>query len=125
MHDLPEFKAADLTRHTSDLFDAAIRSPIAITKHRKPKFVLMSMDQYQSLMRGATQQAHMVDEMPEDLKALMIEGLERDLTRADDSACRWRGFPLSVPVETRTDGGRDRGPQDAAYLYRRHCRQIR
>ena len=81
---LPEFKAADLTRHTSDLFDAAIRSPIAITKHRKPKFVLMSMDQYQQLSRGATQQAHMIDEMPEDLKALMIEGLERDLARADD-----------------------------------------
>ena len=80
MHELPEFKAADLTRHTSDLFDAAIRSPIAITKHRKPKFVLMSMDQYQQL----TQQAHTVDEMPEDLKALMIEGLERDLTQADD-----------------------------------------
>ncbi len=52
MQELPEFKAADLTRHTSDLFDAAIRSPIAITKHRKPKFVLMSMDQYQSLTRG-------------------------------------------------------------------------
>ncbi|MBM2323172.1 type II toxin-antitoxin system Phd/YefM family antitoxin [Marivita cryptomonadis] len=84
MHDLPEFKAADLTRHTSDLFDAAIRSPIAITKHRKPKFVLMSMDQYQQLTREATQQAHMVDEMPEDLKSLMIEGLERDLTQADD-----------------------------------------
>ena len=59
MPHLPEFKAADLTRHTSELFDAAIRSPIAITKHRKPKFVLMSMDQY--------------------LKALMIAGLERDL----------------------------------------------
>lgn len=64
MHELPEFKAADLTRHTSDLFDAAIRSPIAITKHRKPKFVLMSMGQYPQLTQGATQQAHMIDEMP-------------------------------------------------------------
>ncbi len=79
MSQLPEFKAADLTRHTSELFDAAIRSPIAITKHRKPKFVLMSMDQYQQLTRVATQQVHMLDEMPKDLKALMIEGLERDL----------------------------------------------
>lgn len=78
MPQLPEFKAADLTRHTSELFDAAIRSPVAITKHRKQKFVLMSMDQYQSLARGSTQQAHMIDEMPEDLKALMIAGLERD-----------------------------------------------
>ena len=79
MQQLPEFKAADLTRHTSELFDAAIRSPVAITKHRKPKFVMMSMDQYQQLARGATQQVHLLDEMPEDLKTLMIEGLERDL----------------------------------------------
>ncbi len=81
MQHLPEFKAADLTRHTSELFDAAIRSPVAITKHRKPKFVLMSMDQYQQLAKGATQQAHMLDEMPDDLKALMIEGLERDMNQ--------------------------------------------
>ena len=81
MQHLPEFKAADLTRHTSELFDAAIRSPVAITKHRKPKFVLMSMDQYQLLAKGATQQVHMLDEMPDDLKALMIEGLERDMNQ--------------------------------------------
>ena len=71
--------ADDLTPHTSELFDAAIRSPVAITKHRKPKFVLMSMDQYQQLARDATQQVHMPDEMPVDLKAAMIEGLEPDL----------------------------------------------
>jgi prevent-host-death family protein len=81
MQHLPEFKAADLTRHTSELFDAAIRSPVAITKHRKPKFVLMSMDQYQQLSKGATQQVHLLDEMPDDLKALMIEGLERDMNQ--------------------------------------------
>ncbi|WP_140846757.1 type II toxin-antitoxin system prevent-host-death family antitoxin [Paracoccus sp. FO-3] len=82
MSQLPEFKAADLTRHTSDLFEAAIRSPVAITKHRKPRFVLMSMDQYRKLTQGPTQQVHMLDEMPDDLRALMIEGLERD-TAAD------------------------------------------
>ena len=81
MQHLPEFKAADLTRHTSELFDAAIRSPVAITKHRKPKFVLMSIDQYQQLAKGATQQVHMLDEMPDDIKALMIEGLERDMNQ--------------------------------------------
>lgn len=79
MSHLPEFKAADLTRHTSELFDAAIRSPVAITKHRKPKFVLMSMEQYRLLERGSPQQVHLIDHLPEDLRALMIEGLERDL----------------------------------------------
>jgi prevent-host-death family protein len=84
MSQLPEFKAADLTRHTSELFEAAIRSPVAITKHRKPKFVLMSMDQYRQLAHGATQQAHMVEELPDDLKALLVEGLERDLDQDGD-----------------------------------------
>ena len=79
MPPLPEFKAADLTRHTSDLFDAAIRSPVAITKHRKPKFVLMSIDQYHQLARGFSQQVHLIDEMPADLKSLMIDGLAHDL----------------------------------------------
>lgn len=62
MQQLPEFKAADLTRHTSELFDATIRSPVAITKHRKPKFVLMSMDQYQQLVRGVTRRPQGVDD---------------------------------------------------------------
>lgn len=62
MQQRPESKAADLTRHTSELFDAAIRSPVAITKHRKPKFVLMSMGQYQQLVRGVTRRPQGVDD---------------------------------------------------------------
>ena len=31
--------------------------------------------------KGATQQVHMLGEMPDDLKALMIEGLERDMNQ--------------------------------------------
>jgi len=42
------------------------------------------MDQYQKLTRVATQQVHTLDEMPDDLKALMIEGLERDLKQDDE-----------------------------------------
>ena len=81
---LPEFKAADLTRHTSDLFEAAIRSPVAITKHRKPRFVLMSMDQYEKLAGEAAQQAYTLDDMPDEMKALMISGLERDAVAGDE-----------------------------------------
>ena len=73
-----------MTRQRSDLFDAAIRSPVAITKRRKPKFVSMSLDQYQQLARGGTQQVHMLDEMADDHRALMIEGLKRDLQPNDD-----------------------------------------
>ena len=79
MTNLPEFKAADLTRNTSGLFEAAIRSPVAITKHRKPKFVLMSIDRYEQITGQSSQQAHTLDDMPADLKAMMIAALKEDL----------------------------------------------
>ena len=83
MQSLPEFKAADLTRHASKLFDAATCSPVAITKHDKPKFVLMSIDKYHAFVGQTRQQAHMIEELPQDLKAMMIEGLEKDLEQDD------------------------------------------
>jgi prevent-host-death family protein len=76
MTQLPKFQSADLTRHTSELFEAAILSPVAITKHRKPKFVLMSMERYRQLSRGAMQQAYKIDELPEDLEAPLAEEIE-------------------------------------------------
>ncbi len=83
MQPVPALNASDFTRHRSDIFDAAIQSPVGITKHRKPKFVLVSMDQHQQLARGA-RQFQMLDGMTDDLRALMIEGLERDLHPNDD-----------------------------------------
>lgn len=84
MQTVPALNASDFTRNRSDIFDAAIRSPVGITKHRKPKFVLVSMDQHQQLARGGTRQFHVPDGMTDDLRALMIEGLERDLHPNDD-----------------------------------------
>ncbi|MFE3838665.1 type II toxin-antitoxin system prevent-host-death family antitoxin [Pseudogemmobacter sonorensis] len=84
MPNLPEFKAADLTRNTPGLFEAAIRSPVAITKHRKPKFVLMSIGRYEQITGQSSQQAHTLDDMPADLKAMMIAALKEDLAGEED-----------------------------------------
>lgn len=48
-----EFAAGDLTRNTGDLFEAATVAPVAITKHRKPRYVVMSMERYEALTRSA------------------------------------------------------------------------
>lgn len=55
---MKEFAAADLTRKTGDLFEAATISPVAITKHGKPRYVIMSMERYESLTHGGTRAAH-------------------------------------------------------------------
>jgi len=49
---MKEFAATDLTRKTGDLFDAATISPVAVTKHHKPRYVIMSMERYESLTHG-------------------------------------------------------------------------
>lgn len=74
---MKEFRAADLTRNTSDLFEAATLAPVAITKHRKPRFVIMSMQQYETMASGhSTQVAVDVANMPDDLGALLDKGIE-------------------------------------------------
>ena len=83
MSDIQNFPAADLARKTGDVLDAASRAPVAITKHRKPRFVLMSVERYEVLTGGSDQRAHDLHDMPAEMKAMMIEALERDLAQSD------------------------------------------
>jgi prevent-host-death family protein len=72
-----EFAAGDLTRNTGDLFEAAAVSPVAITKHRKPRYVVMSVERYEALTQGASRQLAVdVAAMPEDIGALFDQGAE-------------------------------------------------
>ncbi|WP_210183963.1 hypothetical protein [Pelagibacterium luteolum] len=52
------------TRKTGDLFEAATVSPVAITKPRKPRYVIMSMERYESLTHGQdTRRAFRLDDL--------------------------------------------------------------
>lgn len=74
---MKQFTAGDLTRNTGDLFEAATVAPVAITKHRKPRFVVMSMERFEALTSGrGSQVAVDVADMPEDLGKLLDKGLE-------------------------------------------------
>ncbi len=75
---MKQFAAGDLTRNTGDLFEAAAVSPVAITKHRKPRFVVMSMERFEALTTGrSTQVALDVTDMPDDLGKLLDTGIEK------------------------------------------------
>ena len=84
MSNIQNFSAADLARKTGDILDAASRAPVAVTKHRKPRFVLMSLERNEALTGGSDQQAHTLDDMPAGLKAIMISALERDLANSGE-----------------------------------------
>jgi prevent-host-death family protein len=50
-----------------DVTDAASREPVILTKHRKPRFVLMSYDHYERLRTGGdSRKVYRVSEMPAD-----------------------------------------------------------
>ena len=84
MPDPQHFPAADLARRTGDVLDAAARSPVTITRHRKPRYVLMSVERYERLTGGGeTRKAHTLDDMPDALRADMVAALERDLATSD------------------------------------------
>ncbi len=44
-----QFSTGDLVRKVGDVTHAASQAPVAITQHRKPRFVMMSVEAYQAL----------------------------------------------------------------------------
>ena len=45
-----EFSAADLNKRVGEVTHAAMRAPVAITRHGKPRFILLSFDEWERLL---------------------------------------------------------------------------
>ncbi|GGA77186.1 hypothetical protein GCM10011491_00440 [Brucella endophytica] len=58
-----QFTTGDLNKQVGDVTDAASREPVILTKHRKPRFVLMSYEHYERLRTGGNpRSAHLASE---------------------------------------------------------------
>ena len=81
-----QFSTVELLRDLKTVTHAAARAPIAITQHRKPRFVLMAMEDYERLQNANPdpRRAFRTRETPADLKALLLEGLDRIAEGRDD-----------------------------------------
>ena len=74
---MKQFQAKDLTRNTADLWVAATLAPVAITKHRKARFVVMSVERYEALMDGKSPQVAVdAANMSDELGKLFEKGVE-------------------------------------------------
>ena len=74
---MKKFQAKDLARNTAGLWTAAAVAPVAITKHRKARFVVMSVERYEELLGNETSQVSIdVANMPDELGALFDKGVE-------------------------------------------------
>jgi prevent-host-death family protein len=83
-HAMRQFTTGDLNKQVGDVTDAASREPIVLTRHNKPRLVLMSYDYYERMRTGADpRRAYSVSDMPKEHEELFGEAIER-LARGED-----------------------------------------
>jgi len=78
-----EFSTADLNKQVGEVTDAASKGPVVITRHNRPRFVLMSVEHFERL-RGAAdpRRAYGPGETPADVAAMFADALDA-LARGD------------------------------------------
>ncbi|AZO28588.1 MULTISPECIES: type II toxin-antitoxin system prevent-host-death family antitoxin [Mesorhizobium] len=73
-----QFTTGDLNKQVGDVTDAAAREPVVLTKHRKPRFVLMSYEHYERMRAGGDpRRVYRVSEMPEEHRDLFLAEIDR------------------------------------------------
>tara|TARA_B110000977_G_scaffold163081_1_gene208860 strand:+ start:246 stop:485 length:240 start_codon:yes stop_codon:yes gene_type:complete len=69
------FPSTDLKQTLGDVLDAAGHEPITITKHKKPRFVLMSIRDYEAGFVKDRRQSFATENMPEAHLLMLESGL--------------------------------------------------
>jgi PHD/YefM family antitoxin component YafN of YafNO toxin-antitoxin module len=74
------FSTVDLDKNLGDVKALAAREPVIITEHRKDRFVMMAIEDYEKLKRHANpQQVFGRGETPERLSAAFVTEIDRML----------------------------------------------
>lgn len=78
------FTTVDLLRDLKTVTHAAAREPVAITQHRKPRFVLMAIEDYEQLADRAKdpRRALSTADMPAEVAAIFDAAL-KEMARGD------------------------------------------
>lgn len=78
------FSYTDMNRVSGEILDAAAVEPILLTKGSKAKVVIISIDEYRSLVGAAAAEGYEVANLPEDVDRELEEGLQQLI--GDDDA---------------------------------------
>ncbi len=62
-------------RHWKEVTDKALREPVVITAHGRPRHVLLAYEDYERL-RDQERQAHLTSELPDDLANAILADLD-------------------------------------------------
>jgi prevent-host-death family protein len=76
------FSTVELLRDLKTVTHAAARAPVVITQHRKPRFVLMAVEDYEKLHPNP-RRAYRTSETPPELAKLLGKGLQKIIDGGD------------------------------------------
>lgn len=83
---MEKFSTVELLRDIKTVTMAADREPVAITQHRKPRYVLMTYDEFEALKnRGDPRRVYGPNQAPADLSAMIIPELDRLIEEGRDA----------------------------------------
>ncbi|HEX4860584.1 MAG TPA: type II toxin-antitoxin system Phd/YefM family antitoxin [Rhizomicrobium sp.] len=74
------FSTVELLRDLKTVTHAAARAPVIITQHRKPRFVMMAIEDYEKLLQGGNpdpRHAYLTSETPPELAKLLSKELQK------------------------------------------------
>ncbi|MDK4734258.1 type II toxin-antitoxin system Phd/YefM family antitoxin [Rhizobium sp. CNPSo 3490] len=73
-----QFTTGDLNKQVGDVTDAASREPVVLTRHNKPRFVLMSYEHFERMRSGTDpRRAHSTSQMPDEHGEFFGAAIER------------------------------------------------
>jgi hypothetical protein len=76
---MQQFSSVDLLRDIKTVTMAADRQPVTITQHRKPRYVLMTFDEYQTMTKARVNPRRVFGpgETPAELAEMILPELDR------------------------------------------------
>ena len=75
-----QFSTAELVKHVGDVTHAASQAPVAITQHRKPRFVLMTMERFEAMRQeNDPRRAFGPGELPPEEAERVVAALESSI----------------------------------------------
>ena len=73
-----QFSATDLGNKTGDVLAAASQEPVAIVRHGKPRFVMLTTETFQRMQRSLNPRiARRTADIPDDEGATLVAELKR------------------------------------------------
>lgn len=80
------YPTADLSRRAGAILDEAMRRPVTLTRYKKPRFVILNVEDYERLVsKSPERESYTLDTMPEALRREVLDAFDALAREGDDA----------------------------------------